>query len=60
MRRLTAAACFAFPLQTFEGAQVRRGAADGVASEPHESVFHKVQLQPIEQPRAEKFGDEAA
>jgi hypothetical protein len=59
-RRHTAAACFVFPWKKSESAQVRLDDADGVASEPRRSTFHKLQVQPIEQPCAEEFGGEAA
>jgi hypothetical protein len=59
-RQLRAAACFAFPWQKLESVQVCRGAADGVADKAYESAFHKVQIQPIEQPNTEEFGGEAA
>ena len=60
VRRHTAAARIVVPWQEFESAQVLRDAADGVAGERAESTFHKPQVQPIEQPSAEEFGDEAA
>jgi len=43
------------------GRNLRRlQAADGAPNEFCKPTFHKTQLQPIEQPSAEEFGDEAA
>ena len=60
VRRQTAAACPVSPWKKFESARVCLDAADGAASEPCESTFHNIQIQPIQQPSAEDFGDEAA
>ena len=60
VRRHVASACFVSPWKKSEIAQVCLDAAGGVTSEPYESTFNKLQVQPIQQPRAEDFGDAAA
>ena len=56
MRQLRAAARFAFPWRKSGSTQACRGTARA----KYESKFHKLQIQPIEQPSAEEFGGDAA